>query len=62
MEFETEATEFAPETFASANAKESTSADTGEERVEGFRAPGDPASTAELLKFLDRPHGVHQAA
>jgi DNA helicase-2/ATP-dependent DNA helicase PcrA len=24
----------------------------GEERVEGFRAPGDPASTAELLKFL----------
>ena len=22
------------------------------ERVEGFRAPGDPASTAELLKFL----------
>ena len=23
-----------------------------EERVEGFRAPGDPASTAELLKFL----------
>ena len=24
----------------------------GEERVEGFRAPGDPASTGELLKFL----------
>ncbi len=24
----------------------------GEERVEGFRAPGDAASTAELLKFL----------
>jgi DNA helicase-2/ATP-dependent DNA helicase PcrA len=24
----------------------------GDERVEGFRAPGDPANTAELLKFL----------
>jgi len=24
----------------------------GEQRVEGFRAPGDPANTAELLKFL----------
>ncbi len=24
----------------------------GSERVEGFRAPGDPANTAELLKFL----------
>jgi len=26
--------------------------DEQEERVEGFRAPGDPANTAELLKFL----------
>ena len=33
----------------------------GEERVEGFRAPGDPASTAELLKFLfDRTGYIKQ--
>jgi len=32
-----------------------------EERVEGFRAPGDPASTAELLKFLlDRTGYIRQ--
>ena len=32
-----------------------------EERVEGFRAPGDPASTAELLKFLiDRTGYIKQ--
>jgi DNA helicase-2/ATP-dependent DNA helicase PcrA len=31
------------------------------ERVEGFRAPGDPASTAELLKFLiDRAGYIKQ--
>ena len=31
------------------------------ERVEGFRAPGDPASTAELLKFLiDRTGYIKQ--
>ena len=56
-----EATEFAPETFASANADESAAADASEERVEGFRAPGDPASTAELLKFLiDRTGYIKQ--
>ena len=61
MEFETEATEFAPETFANANANGSTGADPGEESVEGFRAPGDPASTAELLKFLiDRTGYIKQ--
>ena len=33
----------------------------GEERVEGFRAPGDPASTGELLKFLiDRTGYIKQ--
>ena len=35
--------------------------EAGEERVEGFRAPGDPASTAELLKFLfDRTGYIKQ--
>ena len=43
---EADAAEFAPESFS-----EATGVD-GEERIEGFRAPGDPASTAELLKFL----------
>ena len=34
---------------------------SGQERVEGFRAPGDPASTAELLKFLfDRTGYIKQ--
>jgi DNA helicase II / ATP-dependent DNA helicase PcrA len=60
-EFEAEpATEFAPETFADA-ATESTTPAASEERVEGFRAPGDPASTAELLKFLiDRTGYIKQ--
>ncbi len=50
-----EATEFAPETFAG------PAAEASEERVEGFRAPGDPASTAELLKFLiDRTGYIKQ--
>jgi DNA helicase-2/ATP-dependent DNA helicase PcrA len=31
---------------------EGEGADSGGERVEGFRAPGDPANTAEILKFL----------
>jgi DNA helicase-2/ATP-dependent DNA helicase PcrA len=43
-------TEFSPEAFAN-DGTETT--DEGQpERVEGFRAPGDPANTAELLKFL----------
>jgi DNA helicase-2/ATP-dependent DNA helicase PcrA len=34
---------------------------SSEERVEGFRVPGDPASTAELLKFLiDRTGYIRQ--
>ena len=60
-EFEaaTESTEFSPEAFAEAD--ESRTASAGEERVEGFRAPGDPASTAELLKFLiDRTGYIKQ--
>ncbi len=41
--------------------RESATAEAGEERVEGFRAPGDPASTAELLKFLiDRTGYIKQ--
>ncbi len=61
-QFETaEATEFLPETFADANADESATAPAGEKRVEGFRAPGDAASTAELLKFLiDRTRYIKQ--
>ena len=35
--------------------------DEGDERVEGFRAAGDPANTAELLKFLlDRTGYIRQ--
>jgi DNA helicase-2/ATP-dependent DNA helicase PcrA len=60
-EFEAaEATEFAPETLEG-GADESATAAPSEERVEGFRAPGDPASTAELLKFLiDRTGYIKQ--
>jgi DNA helicase-2/ATP-dependent DNA helicase PcrA len=54
------ATEFAPETLDT-GADESVVAPVIEERVEGFRAPGDPASTAELLKFLiDRTGYIKQ--
>jgi DNA helicase-2/ATP-dependent DNA helicase PcrA len=61
-EFETEdATAFAPESFAADGTGESAAARGNEERVEGFRAPGDPASTAELLKFLiDRTGYIKQ--
>jgi DNA helicase-2/ATP-dependent DNA helicase PcrA len=57
-EFETaDATEFAPETFVD----EAATPETTEDRVEGFRASGDPASTAELLKFLlDRTAYIKQ--
>ena len=61
-EFEAgESAEFAPETFADGDADEGVAAPSGEERVEGFRAPGEPASTAELLKFLiDRTGYIKQ--
>ena len=39
----------------------SCAANENEQRVEGFRAPGEPASTAELLKFLiDRTGYIKQ--
>ncbi len=47
-----EATDFSPESFAEEGTGDATAAKDSEERVEGFRAPGDPASTGELLKFL----------
>jgi len=54
------AIDFSPEMFEDDDAARSAigasgegpAGEGGEERVEGFRAPGDPASTAELLKFL----------
>ncbi len=56
-----ESTEFAPETPVDAGAGESATAEASKERVEGFRAPGEPASTAELLKFLiDRTGYIKQ--
>jgi len=43
------------------NGEEDDSAGEEEGRIEGFRAPGDPASTAELLKFLlDRTGYIRQ--
>ena len=43
------------------DAPQATQTEAGEEHVEGFRAPGDPASTAELLKFLiDRTGYIKQ--
>ncbi len=61
-EFEAaDAAEFAPERFAEADATESATAPVTDERVEGFRAPSDAASTAELLKFLiDRTGYIKQ--
>ncbi len=55
---EEDATDFSPEALGDSEplAAEGGVAGAGvgesEERVEGFRAPGDAASTAELLKFL----------
>jgi DNA helicase-2/ATP-dependent DNA helicase PcrA len=46
---EDDTTDFSPEAFS---ADSGGAATKSEERVEGFRAPGDAASTAELLKFL----------
>ncbi len=56
-----DATAFTPEAFADESAGQAGTGEAGEERVEGFRAPGDPASTAELLKFLiDRTGYIKQ--
>ena len=45
-----DATAFSPESLASHG--EDATGEDGQARVEGFRAPGDAANTAELLKFL----------
>jgi DNA helicase II / ATP-dependent DNA helicase PcrA len=45
-------TTFNPEGSAEEEATSTEPADTGAEAVPGFRAPGEPAHTAELLKFL----------
>ncbi len=53
--FGDDTTDFNTEAFSPAEtASDPASPDVGDatERVEGFRAPGDAASTAELLKFL----------
>ena len=47
---EREGTAFSPESFATDSEEQPNEGRS--ERVEGFRAPGDPANTAELLKFL----------
>src|SRR5271167_4407131 len=53
--------DFAPEALVDSASEENTAPSKEEERVEGFRAPGDPASTAELLKFLfDRTGYIKQ--
>ena len=59
---EEDATDFAPEIIGDSSSGDGTTpSNTAEERVEGFRAPGDPASTAELLKFLfDRTGYIKQ--
>ncbi|MGC2110000.1 MAG: UvrD-helicase domain-containing protein [Candidatus Korobacteraceae bacterium] len=61
-EFEAEdATGFAPDSFANDGSGDGATPGAGEERVEGFRAPGDPASTSDLLKFLiDRTGYIKQ--
>ena len=58
-------TDFSPESLRDAESTDVASLDNAAgmdgERVEGFRAPGDAASTAELLKFLiDRTGYIRQ--
>ena len=57
-----DSTSFSPESFsAEDNDNQVATADGEEAPVEGFRAPGDAASTAELLKFLiDRTGYIKQ--
>ncbi len=49
---EADGTDFSPEGVADESGVMEAISGEGEEGVEGFRAPGDAASTAELLKFL----------
>ena len=56
-----ESTEFSPESFSSQVRSGDDPEDVIADAVEGFRAPGDGASTAELLKFLiDRTGYIKQ--
>ena len=59
--FETDATDFSTGSSVEGLRDSGNDPSAGEERVEGFRAPGDAASTAELLKFLiDRTGYIKQ--
>jgi len=59
--FETDATEFNPESLSEPGEAGGSTAHESDERVDGFRAPGDSATTAELLKFLiDRTGYIKQ--
>ena len=58
---EGDATDFTTEAYSEDASGESLAEDNGKERVGRFRAPGDPASAAELLKFLfDRTGYIKQ--
>ena len=58
---EDDGTGFTPEAYGEEAPSPAQDGTEAEERVEGFRAPGDPASTAELLKFLlDRTGYIRQ--
>ncbi len=58
---EVDETDFSPESLSDESNDSALAPGEGEERVEGFRAAGDPASTAELLKFLiDRTGYIKQ--
>ena len=56
---------FAPETFADDGRRRATPqvlTQQARSAVEGFRAPGDPASHGRAAEVPDRPHRLHQAA
>lgn len=56
-----DATDFSPEALETGSAESEGGDETGEERVEGFRAPGDSANVAEIIKFLiDRTGYIRQ--
>ncbi len=55
---EDDSTDFSPEALAG---ESEAAGDEAEQRVDGFRAPGDAASTAELLKFLIDRTGYSKA-
>jgi DNA helicase-2/ATP-dependent DNA helicase PcrA len=56
-----DSTDFSPGSFSAEEDGDQANVTGGEEHAEGFRAPGDSASTAELLKFLiDRTGYIRQ--